>query len=109
MAESPQTPIAVDDISLHARAGDAPLRAELLSPDRLADEARGIAATQRWSVEPRERETPLLELIANAAAGLESDNRELARLVRRGLAASPAAEWLLDNYYLIEEQVLLVA
>ncbi|HSK48217.1 MAG TPA: glucoamylase family protein, partial [Coriobacteriia bacterium] len=96
------------DARAHASASDIPLRAELLSLDRMADEARGIAATQRWSVEARGRTTPLLPLIEKAATGLAEDNRELAQGVQRGLAAPPAAEWLLDNYYLIEEQVLLV-
>ena len=96
------------DVRTHSIASDVPLRAELLSPDRIADEARGIAATQRWTTQGRPRSTPLSALIETAATGLEADNRELARSVQKGLAASPAAEWLLDNYYLIEEQVLLV-
>jgi cyclic beta-1,2-glucan synthetase len=97
-----------DAYAVHS-AEDEPLRAELLSPDRLADEARGIAATQRWIVDERQRTTPLLPLMDRAATALAADNQELARTVRDSAAASPAAEWLLDNYYLIEEQVLLVS
>ncbi|MDZ4168377.1 MAG: glucoamylase family protein [Coriobacteriia bacterium] len=87
---------------------DFPLRAELLSTERLADEARGVAATQRWTTADKPRTTPLIALMANAARSLASDNSELNLAVRQGLAAPPAGEWLLDNYYLIEEQVLLV-
>ncbi len=87
---------------------ESPLRSELLSTERLADEARGVAATQRWTVEAPPRTTPLTALMARAAASMAADNAELARAVREGLAAPPAGEWLLDNYYLIEEQVLLV-
>jgi len=36
------------------------------------------------------------------------DNRELASAARELGGSSPAGEWLLDNYYLIEEQILLV-
>ncbi len=39
---------------------------------------------------------------------LVADNRELASAARVTGGSSPAGEWLLDNYYLIEEQVLLV-
>jgi len=87
---------------------EAPLRDELLSAERLADEARGIAATQRWVTDTRIKTTPLIALNENAAAALEADNRELARAARAGAPPSPAGEWLLDNYYLVEEQVLLV-
>ena len=89
-------------------AGDTPLRAELLSAERLADEARGIAVTQRWTTASPPRTTPLIGLMEKAAVSLEANNRELAQSALAGFAASPAGEWLLDNYYLIEEQVLLV-
>jgi len=88
--------------------GDAPLRLELLSAERLADEARGAAATQRWTTKSPPHTTPLLALTDAAAVQLAADNEELARSARAGFAASPAGEWLLDNYYLIEEQITLV-
>ncbi len=94
-------------LTAHTPAGDAPIRGELLAPDRLAQEARIIASRQKWSVSEEPRETPLTRLVGLAAEGLSSDNIALARAVRRH-AASPAAEWLLDNYYLIEEQLLIV-
>ncbi len=86
----------------------SPLRAELLSAGRLADEARGIAATQRWTTAEPPATTPLIALTKRAAEALALDNAELARSARSGFAASPAGEWLLDNYYLLEEQVLLI-
>jgi len=92
----------------HAHAGETPLRSELLSVERLADEARSIAEAQRWSAEGRPHTTPLIALTDRAAASLASDNAELASAVRVGRAAPPAGEWLLDNYYLAEEQVLLI-
>ena len=91
-----------------AIGADAPLRAELLSTERLADEARAIAARQRWTTAEPPRTTPLIALTERAAESLAADNRELAGSAVAGFAASPAGEWLLDNYYLIEEQVLLV-
>ncbi len=87
---------------------EAPFRSELLSAERLADEARGIAAAQRWTTLSPPRTTPLIALTDRAAQSLAADNRELAQSALAGFAASPAGEWLLDNYYLIEEQVLLI-
>ncbi len=88
--------------------GDEALRGELLSAERLAEEARTLASEQSWTVAGRIRTTPLIALAEKAASGLASDNRELAAAARRIGGSSPAGEWLLDNYYLIEEQVLLV-
>ncbi len=90
------------------RTREQPLRAELLSADRLAEEARRVATAQQLEAGPRPRTTPLLAEVERAATSLESDNRELALAVRAGRAATPAGEWLLDNHYLIEEQILLV-
>jgi cyclic beta-1,2-glucan synthetase len=87
---------------------DEPLRGELLSADRLAQEAHRIATEQRWIADERIRTTPLIPLVERAAASLASDNRELAESARRTGGSAPATEWLLDNYYLIEEQIDLV-
>ena len=94
--------------SAHAALGDAPLRGELLSADRLAEEARSLAAEQPWIADDRLHTTPLIPLMQRAASALASANRELAAAARATGGSSPAGEWLLDNYYLIEEQVLLV-
>lgn len=92
----------------HALPDGEPLRAEILTAERLADEARRIASEQAWETPSAARSTPLIGLIERAAASLAQDNGDLVAMVRADIAAPPAAEWLLDNYYLIEEQVLLV-
>ncbi|HEY5506614.1 MAG TPA: glycosyltransferase family 2 protein, partial [Coriobacteriia bacterium] len=84
---------------------EAPFRQELLGPDRLAEEARRIAAAQRIATGGRARSTPLLALIARAATDLAADNARLSRASQGPRGVSPAGEWLLDNYYLIEQQV----
>ena len=84
------------------------MRAELLSAERLADDARIIATAQSWTVGGEFRTTPLIAMTARAAAELVADNRELSSAARKTGGSSPAGEWLLDNYYLVEEQVLLV-
>jgi len=84
---------------------DAPFRDELLGPDRLAEEARLIAAGQGTVTGGRIRTTRLLTLIDRAATDLASDNAQLNKAARGPRAVSPAGDWLLDNYYLIEQQV----
>ena len=88
--------------------GDAPLRAELLSAERLEREASELAAAQDSTTAGHIRATPLIALAQRAASSLAADNRELATATRERGATPPAGEWLLDNYYLIEEQLLLV-
>jgi hypothetical protein len=62
---------ALTDLS--APKSDKPLRGELLSADRLAEEARRIASGQTWVIEKRLRTTPLIPLVHHAAAGLAAD------------------------------------
>ncbi len=87
---------------------DAPFRGDLLNADRLADEARALASLQEPVTQPPIRTTPLIALADAAAAGLAHDNIVLSAATRAQLSLSPASEWLLDNYYLIEEQLLAV-
>ena len=87
---------------------DAPFRGDLLSADRLADEARVLASVQEPTTEPPISTTPLIGLAGRAEASLAADNVVLAGAAREQQSISPASEWLLDNYYLIEEQLLAV-
>jgi cyclic beta-1,2-glucan synthetase len=84
---------------------ESPYRDELLGPDRLAAEARRIATGQRTVGGGHFRSSPLLSLIERAAKDLAADNASLSRAARGPRAVSPAGEWLLDNYYLIDQQV----
>ncbi|MGV8084131.1 MAG: GH36-type glycosyl hydrolase domain-containing protein [Coriobacteriia bacterium] len=88
-------------------APEPPLRAELLSAERIATLAHDIAASQQWTAKGLVLRTPLTALVDRASEQLAADNRELAEAARERGGSSPAGEWLLDNYYLIEEQVLL--
>ncbi len=85
-----------------------PFRASLLSTDRLADEATTLARSLNWTAEVSPRETPLRALVDAAAEELAAHNRLLSEAVRRQQPISPASEWLLDNHYLLEEQVIAV-
>ncbi|MFU8890591.1 MAG: GH36-type glycosyl hydrolase domain-containing protein [Anaerosomatales bacterium] len=87
---------------------ELPYRGELLSAERIGDAARRLARAQTWTTESPPATTPLIPLLKRAAASLESDNAVLTTAVRNLHPVSPATEWLLDNYYLIDEQVRAV-
>ncbi|MBL6751098.1 MAG: cyclic beta 1-2 glucan synthetase [Nevskia sp.] len=88
------------------RAGSddqTPLRAELFSDDQMEQHGKALAAAH--VLEPARTPDRLLkrldanEQILNATCGL------LTAAVKDKLRIAPAGEWLLDNFYLIEEQV----
>lgn len=87
-----------------SRAGGPPLRAELFSVAQLARHARALAAGHR--VMPRHSANALL-------ARLDENEKGLLAFYQATLAVdprrriTPAAEWLLDNFHLIKEQIQL--
>lgn len=87
---------------------DTPLRAELLGAERLASVARSLAAGQVWECASGRNGAALLGMLESGDRQLGAVYRRLAADVREDIPVSPAAEWILDNYYLIEEQVRLV-
>jgi cellobiose phosphorylase len=83
-------------------AGEPPLRAELFSVDQLARHARALAASHQ--VITRLGSNNLLSRLGQNEDILRTFN--LATLeVKPGRRITPAAEWLLDNFYVIEEQI----
>jgi cyclic beta-1,2-glucan synthetase len=94
----------VENLRSRPIAGEAPLRAELFSVEQLARHAQALAdnhqvVTRRGS---------------NRLLGRLDENEHILRGFNRSTLAvdptrriTPAAEWLLDNFYLIEEQIQL--
>jgi len=83
-------------------SSELPLRAELFSVEQLARHARTIAAGHKI-VAGRTANNLLARLDANERS-LRVFNRAICG-VESGRRLTPAAEWMLDNFYLIEEQV----
>ncbi|MEO7797093.1 MAG: hypothetical protein ABIY47_05140, partial [Opitutaceae bacterium] len=82
--------------------GAAPLRAELFSQEQLARHAKALAESHR--VVARRGSNQLLVRLDHNESILRSFNR--ATLAVAGpRRVTPAAEWLLDNFYLVEEQI----
>ncbi|MHB8707072.1 MAG: GH36-type glycosyl hydrolase domain-containing protein [Coriobacteriia bacterium] len=101
-------PDAADQDRWMIPSDDAPLRTEMLSADRLTEAARSLASAQRHAVDDTARSTPLLALLERADGALARVYNRLAADAREQIPVSVSAEWLLDNYYLVEEQIRTV-
>ena len=85
-------------------AGDeAPLRAELLSSDQMQQHGKNLAAWHKVAV-GRAPDQLLTRLAENEGVLVGACNL-LTAAVRANRRIAPAGEWLLDNFYLIEEQI----
>ena len=82
----------------------APVRAELFGADRLEEHARSLADAQSVT-KSRARDGRLADRLADNAAYLLQANRALAKSSEDGHHATPAAEWLADNYHLVDMQI----
>ena len=90
----------------HGRAGpvvEPALSAELYSSDQM--ELYGVVLANRHRVSSRPAANSLLERLAENAAVLADAGRMFTEAVHAGQRVTPAGEWLLDNAYLIEEQI----
>ena len=86
----------------HVRASEPPLRAELFSIEQLARHAKALALSHQLGV--RQRSNSLLSRLGDNEAILREFNRATLA-VDPSRSITPAAEWLLDNFYLIDEQI----
>jgi cyclic beta-1,2-glucan synthetase len=81
-----------------------PLRGELLSVEHLEERARVLAAAYTVARSPRRRSRKFLPRLHENARVLRHSYQVLAKDVRRGQPVEPAAEWLLDNFHLVEAE-----
>ena len=82
---------------------EQPLQQELFSMEQLCQHARVLAGRHQLSqIRVRDR---LLQRLAQNEAVLTQAYSLLAGAVDEGLEIPAIAEWLLDNFYLIEEQI----
>ncbi len=82
----------------------APVREELFGIERLEQHAESLAAAQAITNRPLSVPSLRRRLGQNAAVLLEAYRASAAEL-ESGNVVVPAAEWLLDNYHLVEQQV----
>jgi cyclic beta-1,2-glucan synthetase len=82
----------------------SPIRAELFSVERLEQHAESLAAAQTITLDPM-RGRPLLPRVLENGRLLLEYYQAIARSIQREQAITPAAEWLVDNFYIVEEQL----
>ena len=82
---------------------ERPLRSELFSADQMEQHGRALAASHKLASR-RAPDQLLARLAANEIVLVDVCNL-LTAAVTAKRRITPAAEWLLDNFYLIEEQI----
>ncbi len=84
-------------------AEELPLRAELFGSDQMKQHGRILANTHELS--DRQLPDKLLPRLSDNEAVLIDVCRPLTEAIVTNCLIAPAEEWLLDNFYLIEEQI----
>ena len=82
---------------------EPPLRSELFSADQMKEHGKALASSHKLSSKPAAN--PLLTRLAENEDVLNRVHSLLTDAVAAGRRIAPAGEWLLDNFYLIEEQI----
>ena len=86
------------------RRFEEPVRAEIFSVERLEQHAESLAKEQAITAEPRKGHK-LSPRVEENGRILLSAYREIAESIRSGRAITPAAEWLVDNFHIVDEQL----
>jgi len=83
----------------------AVIREELFSVERLEDHARSLAAAQTVTTEPIRGEEALVNRLRDNRRLLLRAYRAMVTAVETAETIPPAAEWLIDNFHLVEKQI----
>lgn len=83
---------------------DTPIREELFSVERLEQHAESLARAQAIA-SGRVKVPSLTRRLRSNAASLLETHLMIAKAVDQGRSITPAAEWLVDNYHIIEAQI----
>ncbi|MGC1521927.1 MAG: hypothetical protein WA803_10350, partial [Steroidobacteraceae bacterium] len=86
---------------------EEPISAEIFSVERLEQHAESLAKAQEVSATQSSGISVRRRLRSNAAV-LRTAFHTLIEGIRRGLPMTPAAGWLVDNYYIVDEHIRAV-
>ena len=86
-------------------SAEAPPLAEFYSFSQLEQLARALAEKHQLAPASRWKGDRLLPRLKANEIALRGAHALLTAAVKRGRRVTPAAEWLIDNYHLIEEQI----
>src|SRR6266550_4288677 len=84
-------------------ADEQPVRAEIFSVERLEQYAQTLAAEHKTVT--KKARAQLLPRLEDNGRKLVTAYRSLVEAIRNGRTISPAAEWLVDNFHIVEEQL----
>ncbi len=83
-----------------------PIRGEVLGAERLGERARAVARGHHLLPAQKQRGSgPLLLRLEDTRSVLDRVYHELNSGAERGLDISPAGDWLLDNFYIVQEHI----
>ncbi|MGH9710998.1 MAG: hypothetical protein ACRD37_10685, partial [Candidatus Acidiferrales bacterium] len=83
---------------------EEPIRAELFSLERLEQHAESLAAAQTV-MNKAARGHPLIPRVRENGRVLLDCYRATSLAIEQGRAITPAAEWLVDNFHIVDEQL----
>ena len=86
------------------RPAEPPIRAELFSVERLEQHGESLATAQRVAPMPQ-LGLPLDRRLRENTKVLGDTYRNIVHALHAYKTITPAAEWLLDNFHVVEEQV----
>ncbi len=86
------------------RPPEDPIRSELFGIERLEAHAESLASAQRVT-SAAGRGRPLLSRVEDNGRVLRETYRAIAKAVREERSIVPAAEWLVDNFHIVDEQL----
>ena len=81
-----------------------PISAEIFGLERLRQHAHSLAESQQVTDQPPAVYS-IIDRLRDNAAELNVADSEICDAVASGKSITPAAEWLIDNYHLVEEQI----
>ena len=84
-------------------SNEEPLREELFSSDQMERFGKTLAARHKLSTNPAKDH--LLKRLANNETTLQEVRKLLTDSIKRKYQVTPAGEWLIDNFYLVEEHI----
>jgi cyclic beta-1,2-glucan synthetase len=96
--------------NFHTRSWDnftppePPIRSELFSSERLEQHAESLAKAQRVEKQSH-RSVKLSRRLDDNALVLRAAYRAVSAAIEAGQPIMPSAEWLLDNFYVVDEQI----
>jgi cyclic beta-1,2-glucan synthetase len=82
---------------------EEPLRAELFSSEQMERYGKTLAQTHKLN--PKPGKDHLLKRLTDNEIILHEVRRLLAESIKKKYQITPAGEWLIDNFYLIEEHI----